>query len=138
MFLSDRVRRRWRQSENPAQTLEDPRRSFPTNRIRDAVYTRRGLKWGVPAVLLAAPYIGACKLLSDFIDQAGSEWGWLHLVVLLCAWNALKMLWLGPMSLIALVRVRHREHVQRRNARRHPAASSEQADADLALTGGAS
>ncbi|MGO3022203.1 MAG: hypothetical protein ACTIIH_03045 [Brevibacterium sp.] len=138
MFLSDRVRRRWRQSENTAQNLEETRRFFPTNRIRDAIYTRRGLKWGVPAMLLAAPYIGACKFLSDFIDQAGSEWGWLHLVVLLCAWNALKMLWLGPMSLIALARVRHREHVQRRNACRRAAASSEQADVDLALTGGAS
>ena len=137
MFLSDRVRRRWRQSENTAQNLEETRRIFPTNRIRDAIYTRRGLKWGVPAMLLAAPYIGACKLLSDFIHQAGSEWGWLHLVVLLCAWNALKMLWLGPMSLIALARVRHREHIQRRNALRH-AAASEQTDADLALTGRAS
>lgn len=137
MFLSDRVRRRWRQSANTAQNLEETRRFFPTNRIRDAVYIRRGLKWGVPAMLLAAPYIAVCKLLSDFIDQAGSEWGWLHLVVLLCAWNALKMLWLGPMSLIALARVRHREHIQRRNARRHSAASREQTDADLALTGGA-
>lgn len=136
MILSDRVRRRWRQSENAAQNLEETRRFFLTNRIRDAVYTRRGLKWGVPAMLLAAPYIGACKLLSDFIDQAGSEWGWLHLVVLLCAWNALKMLWFGPMSLIALARVRHREHIQARAARRH-AASSEPADAELALVGGA-
>ncbi len=138
MFLSDRVRRRWRQSENTAQNLEETRRFFPTNRIRDAVYTRRGLKWGVPAMLLAAPYIAAVKLLSDVIDQAGSEWGWLHLVVLLCAWNALKMLWLGPMSLIALARVRHREHVQRRNARRDAAASSEQTEAEPALAGGAS
>ena len=138
MFLSDSVRRRWRQSENTAQNLEETRRFFPTNRIRDAVYTRRGLKWGVPAMLLAAPYIAVVKLLSDVIDQAGSEWGWLHLVVLLCAWNALKMLWLGPMSLIALARVRHREHVQRRNARRDAAASSEQAAAEPALAGGAS
>lgn len=138
MFLSDRVRRRWGQSENTAQNLEETRRFFPTNRIRDAVYTRRGLKWGVPAMLLAAPYIAAVKLLSDVIDQAGSEWGWLHLVVLLCAWNALKMLWLGPMSLIALARVRHREHVQRRNARRYAAASSKQTGAEPALAGGAS
>ncbi len=91
-----------------------------------------------PRCSLAAPYIAVVKLLSDVIDQAGSEWGWLHLVVLLCAWNAIKMLWLGPMSLIALARVRHREHVQRRNARRDAAASSEQADAEPALAGGAS
>ncbi|MEX5309278.1 hypothetical protein [Kocuria sp. CPCC 205297] len=71
MFLSDRVRRRWRQSENTAQNLEPARRLFPTNRIRDAVYARRGLKWGVPAMLLAAPYIAAVKLLTDHIEQGG-------------------------------------------------------------------
>ncbi|MGP5054696.1 hypothetical protein ACTXJ3_06310 [Brachybacterium paraconglomeratum] len=135
MFLSDRVRRRWRQSENTAQNLEPARRLFPTNRIRDAVYTRRGLKWGVPATLLAAPYIAAVKLLTDHIEQGGP--GWLHLIVLLCAWNALKMLWLGPMSLIALARVRHREHVQRRTARCE-AETRRTPDEALVMTGGAS
>ena len=48
MFLSDRVRRRWRQSENTAQNLEENRRFFPTNRIRDAIYTRRGLNLDPP------------------------------------------------------------------------------------------
>lgn len=142
MFLStpsvgDRVRRRWYRSRQTAETLHPARRLFPTNRIRDAVYTRRGLKWGVPAMLLAAPYIAAMKFLSDYIEQAVPEWGWLHLVVLLCGWNALKMLWLGPMSLIALARVRLREHIQARAARRH-AASSEPTDAELALAEGAS
>jgi hypothetical protein len=33
------------------------RRYMPTNVIRDLVRTRRGLKWGVPAMLLAAPYV---------------------------------------------------------------------------------
>lgn len=134
MFLSDRVRRRWSQSENTAQNLEPARRLFPTNRIRDAVYTRRGLKWGVPAMLLAAPYIAAVKLLTYHIEQGGP--GWLHLVVLLCAWNALKMLWLGPVSLIALARVRYREHVQRRTARRETESRSTP-DEVLVMTGGA-
>ena len=136
MFLSDRVRRRWRQSENTAQNLEPARRLFPTNRVRDAVYTRRGLKWGIPAMLLAAPYIAAVKLLSDHIEQGGP--GWLHLVVLLCAWNALKMLWLGPMSLIALARVRYREHVQRRAARREAESRGTTPDEVLVMAGGAS
>lgn len=138
MFLSDRVRRRWRQSENTARNLEPDLRLFPTNRIRDAVYTRRGLKWGVPAMLLAGPYIAAVKLLTDHIEQAGPEWGWLHLVVLLCAWNALKMLWLGPMSLIALARVRHREHVQRRTASRETESRGTTSDEVLVTVGGAS
>lgn len=138
MFISDRVRRRWRQSENTAQNLEGTRRFFPTNRIRDAVYSRRGLKWGVPAMLLTAPYIGAVKLLSDVIDHNGPEWGWLHLVVLLCAWNALKMLWLGPISLIRLARVRLREHAQNRAAARNAQAQDTADEPGLVTAGGAS
>lgn len=135
MFFSDRVRRRWRQGENTAQNLEPVRRLFPTNRIRDAVYSRRGLKWGVPAMLLAAPYIAAVKLLSDHIEQGGP--GCLHLVVLLCAWNALKMLWLGPMSLIALAGARHREHAQRRAVRGEAEGRGTPDDAPV-MVGGAS
>ena len=87
-------------------------------------------------MLLAAPYIAAVKLLTYHIEQGGP--GWLHLVVLLCAWNALKMLWLGPVSLIALarVRVRYREYVQRRTARRETESRSTP-DEVLVMTGGA-
>jgi len=88
--------------------------------------------------LLAAPYIAAVKLLTDHIEQAGPEWGRLHLVVLLCAWNALKMLWLGPMSLIAIARVRHREHVQRRTVRRETELRGTTPDEVLVTVGGAS
>lgn len=106
------VRRHWQRSQRTADAVALFRRFLPTHGIRDAVMSRRGLKWGIPAMLLAAPYLAAAKLLTDHIEQGGPDW--LHLVVLLCAWNALKMLWLGPMSLIALAGTRHREHVQRR------------------------
>ena len=33
------------------------RRYMPTNILLDAIRTRRGLKWGVPAMLLAVPYL---------------------------------------------------------------------------------
>lgn len=135
--VGDRVRRRWYRSQQTAETLYPVRRLFPTNRIRDAVYSRRGLKWGVPAMLLAAPYFGAIKFLTEYIEQAGPEWGWLHLVVLLCAWNALKMLWLGPMSLIHLAHVRLREFAQRRRARREAETRTAPDDA-LVTAGGAS
>lgn len=110
------VRRHWRRSQRTAKVVAPARRFLPTHRIRDAVMSRRGLKWGIPAMLLAAPYLAATKLLTDHIEQGGPDWS--HLVVLLCAWNALKMLWLGPMSLVALAGARHREHGQRRAARR--------------------
>lgn len=33
------------------------RRYMPTNIALDAIRSRRGLKWGTPAMLLAAPYL---------------------------------------------------------------------------------
>ena len=33
------------------------RRYMPSNVLLDAIRTRRGLKWGVPAMLLAIPYL---------------------------------------------------------------------------------
>lgn len=83
---------------------------------------------------LAAPYTAAVNRLTDYIEQGGP--GWLHLVVLLCAWNALKMLRLGPMSLIALAR--YREHVQRRAARREAESRGATPDEVLVTAGGAS
>lgn len=38
------------------------RRYMPTNMFLDAIRTRRGLKWGVPAMLLALPYLYAASL----------------------------------------------------------------------------
>ncbi|MEZ5085241.1 MAG: sulfate permease [Tessaracoccus sp.] len=88
------------------------RRLFPTNRIRDAVlYTRRGLPWGVPTMPLAAPYLYTAELLTEHIAQGGP--GWLHLVVLLCVVNTIKMLLIGPISLVA---VRYLERKTRKQA----------------------
>lgn len=33
------------------------RRFMPTNIVLDAIRTRRGLRWGIPAMLLALPYL---------------------------------------------------------------------------------
>lgn len=33
------------------------RRYMPTDILLDAIRTRRGLKWGIPAMLLAIPYL---------------------------------------------------------------------------------
>lgn len=57
------------------------RRYMPTNVALDAIRTRRGLKWGVPAMLLAVPYLVAASVCTSLIAD-GSP-GWLNLLVLL-------------------------------------------------------
>ena len=56
-------------------------RYAPTNLLLDAIRTRRGLKWGIPAMLLALPYIYAAAICTTMINDGGP--GWLHLLVLL-------------------------------------------------------
>ena len=46
------------------------RRYMPTNILLDAIRTRRGLKWGVPAMLLAAPYLLAASTFTTLIANA--------------------------------------------------------------------
>lgn len=82
-------------------------RYAPTNLLINAIRTRRGLKWGIPAMLLAVPYLYAAAICTTIINAGGPRW--LHLLVLLFAWNALKFLWIGPVSLIQLIRVRRNE-----------------------------
>ncbi|QBE48462.1 sulfate permease [Leucobacter triazinivorans] len=84
------------------------RRYMPTNVLLDAIRTRRGLKWGIPAILLAVPYLLAASAFTTLIADGGP--GWLNLLVLLCLWNALKFLAMGPVSLVLLTRTRIQEH----------------------------
>ncbi|GAA3587399.1 hypothetical protein GCM10022198_08730 [Klugiella xanthotipulae] len=79
-------------------------RFAPTNILSDAIRTRRGLKWGIPVMLLAVPYLYAAYLCTVVIDGGGP--GWLYLLVLLFIWNAMKMIWIGPVSLVLLIRAR--------------------------------
>ena len=88
---------------------------MPTNILLDALCTRRGLRWGVPAMLLAAPYFAIAYWCTTLID-AGAP-GWLHLIVLLCIINAFKFLIHGPISLVQLIRVRRSERRARVEAR---------------------
>lgn len=88
------------------------RRYMPTNILLDAIRTRRGLKWGVPAMLLAVPYLYVAGILRVLVEDGGP--GWLHLLVLLCVWNAMKFAIMGPVSLVLLLRVRAAEWRDRR------------------------
>lgn len=91
------------------------RRYMPSNRLLDAIRTRRGLKWGVPAMLLAIPYLLAAAVFRDLFGSGGP--GWLNLLVLLCIWNALKLVIIGPVSLALLIRTKARERVAKRRVR---------------------
>ncbi|MFE5671676.1 sulfate permease [Agromyces sp. NPDC056523] len=83
------------------------RRFMPTNLLLDVIHTRRGLKWGMPAMLLAIPYGGGALVCVGLAEAGGP--GWLYLIGLLFIWNALKFLVAGPVTLARLVRVRLRE-----------------------------
>lgn len=88
------------------------RRYMPTNILLAAIFTRRGLKWGVPAMGVAAVYLIAALLLAGWLGQGAP--GWVNLLVLLFLWNALKFLVAGPVSIAWLIRVRVRESQIRR------------------------
>ena len=92
------------------------RRYMPSNILLDVIRTRNGLKWGVPAMLLAAPYLGVAAWCTTLIESGGP--GWLHLVVLVCIWNALKMVIIGPVSVALLVKARAKERQARKHAER--------------------
>jgi hypothetical protein len=52
--------------------------------------TRRGLKWGTPAMLLDVPYFYAAAVCTMLVN-AGRP-GWLHVLALLFVWDASKFL----------------------------------------------
>lgn len=90
------------------------RRYMPSNIVLDLIRTRKGLKWGVPAMLLAGPYLAIAFWCTTRIENGGP--GWLHLVVVLCIWNALKMMAIGPVSVVLVVKALARERRTRNRA----------------------
>lgn len=94
-------------------------RYMPTNIVLEATRTRRGLKWGVPAMLLAIPSLAVANILTTLTGNGAP--GWFHLLVLLCIWNAFKFLIMGPVSVVLLVRARTAERRDRRMLPRSPA-----------------
>ncbi len=93
-------------------------RYMPTNIVLGKLRTRRGLKWGVPAMLMAIPYLAVANILTILIGRGAP--GWFHLLVLLCIWNAFKFLVMGPVSVVLLVRARTSERHDRRMLTRSP------------------
>lgn len=87
-------------------------RSTPTSVVLDKLRTRGGLKWGVPTILLAIPYLAVASILTILIGNGAP--GWFHLLVLLCIWNTLKFLVMVPVSVVRPVRARTAERRDRR------------------------
>ena len=88
------------------------RRCMPTNILLALIRRRSGLKWGVPAMLVAVPYVMAAIWCADLVDHGGP--GWLNLIILVCLWNAMKFVAMGPVSVVLLLRWRHHEAVARK------------------------
>ena len=96
-------------------------RYMSTNRLLDVIRRRRNLKWGIPAMLLAVPYLLIANICTNALDPGAL--GWLHLVVLWSVWNAMKFIIMGPVSLLLLVHARIAEAVARGGGRRDSDAS---------------
>lgn len=88
---------------------------MPTNILLDQIRTRRGLKWGIPAMLLGGVYLFAAVVCITLIGAGRSEWFYVGFLLML--WNALKFILMGPISVVLLARVRL--HEARETARHH-------------------
>lgn len=80
----------------------------PTNVIAGFIRSRRGHKWGIPiAAALVPAYALAFNRVADVATSTNT--GWLYLFALLMFWNTGKVLALGNLSVVLLVRARIRE-----------------------------
>ena len=98
---------------------------MPSNGLLAAIRTRRGLKWGMPAMLVALLYILIASVCSGSAADGGP--GWLHLIVIVlwACWNALKFIIMGPVSVVLLVRARLHEAAIRCYQRREASAEAD-------------
>lgn len=74
------------------------------------------MKWGMPAMLLAVPCLYVASFITILINDGAPRW--LHLVVLLLIWDAMKFAFMGPLSLVLLLRTKATETRDRRAYRR--------------------
>jgi len=58
-------------------------------------------------MLIGVAYFYAGAICTTLIDRGAPTW--LTVLVLLFIWNGLKFAWIGPVSLITVIRLRRRE-----------------------------
>lgn len=88
----------------------------PGMRILARIRRRDGLKWGIPAMLLAVPYFLIAATCVQVIEDGGPRA--LHLVVLWSLTFGMAFLLAGPISVVLLIKARATEAIQRRRAER--------------------
>lgn len=102
-------------------------RFAPGPRLISRIMRRDRLKWGVPAMLFAAPYYYAANLIKGLIEQDGETLlslprlyadALLSLPLLWCLVMGTAFFVLGPISLLKLVKARLVEAAQARKLRR--------------------
>ena len=81
---------------------------MPSNIVLDLIRTRRGLKFGVPVALVLVPSLLDVASLISMLIATGAP-SWLHLLVLILLWDAMKFAAMGMLSVVLLARARLRE-----------------------------
>lgn len=70
---------------------------MPTNRAVDWLGSPQGLKWAVPAAMVAVlGYLLAMSACMTLIDRGGP--GYINILVMLFAWNSLKFTVVGALT----------------------------------------
>ncbi len=79
--------------------------------IMRIIHRRDSHKWGVPAMLLAAPYFFVANIFKELIEGGGEPW--LSIPMLWCLVMGLVFLAMGPVGLILMLTARVRDTERR-------------------------
>lgn len=83
---------------------------MPTNRALDWLRSPRGLKWAIPAAVIATPtYLFAMSICGVVAMRPG--FGWLNVLVVVFFWNALKFAWMAGLAPLVGMARRCRQRV---------------------------
>lgn len=98
--------------------------------IMRIIHRRDSHKWGMPAMLLAAPYFFVANIFKVLIEDGGEAW--LSIPILWCLVMGIVFLAMGPASLIILTKARIREATARRREQHRVKAETE-SDEDASM-----